>query len=227
MYWKTVGRPSAVGVAKNHVGNQLFETRILFRPDLAAGRGRLLGPQQFVEILIDLAAKPLKMPQPVKKLGRNHQYTFDLILGHDSILAGIGNSGFGVCCLRVYPNSQRVSITTSMTSTLCHSRWPPAIVHFIVALQLHHERHLPGFRSAARGLHGGIWKFVDRDALVRSIGQPVVLVRSGAGRFAGAGAFVSILLAGVARIVPGGGRIKAVVGFVAWPGRRDDGFVER
>ena len=81
-------RPAVgVDVAKDHVGNQLLEARVLFHL-IARPVARLLGPQQFAEIPIDLAAKPLKMPQPVKQLGGNHQDTFDLILGHDGILVG-------------------------------------------------------------------------------------------------------------------------------------------
>ena len=103
-------------MTKNHVGNQLLEAGILFHL-IAPPIEDVVGPQQFVEILIDLAAEPLKVPQPVKKLGGNHQYAFNLILGHDGILAGVGNSGFNVFSFRVYPNLPHVSTRGTTSST--------------------------------------------------------------------------------------------------------------
>jgi hypothetical protein len=77
----------------------------------------MVRPQQLVEIPIHLAAKSLKVPQPVKELGGNNQHAFDLILGHDGILAGVGNLGFGVFSFRVYPNLPHVSIGGTTSST--------------------------------------------------------------------------------------------------------------
>ena len=58
-------RPRCVDVAEDHVGNELFETGILFHvaPQPVAGVFR---PKQFVEIPAHIAAKALKMSQAME-----------------------------------------------------------------------------------------------------------------------------------------------------------------
>jgi hypothetical protein len=77
----SLSRPSLIVkhlaiAAKHAIGNQLLEGRILFhfRPRPIAGMLRI---EDDFEILIDVIAKALKMPNLMKNRRRNDQHVFD------------------------------------------------------------------------------------------------------------------------------------------------------
>ena len=77
--------PGSVLMAKDAIGNQLLERRIL----LHVGSGKIADvfrTHQIVEIAIDIAAKPLKVAQLTKHFRRNHQHALRLNFHHGDFL---------------------------------------------------------------------------------------------------------------------------------------------
>jgi len=81
----------AVGVAEDHVGNQLLEAGIQLHLPAGAVAG-MLRAEQLGKVAVHLIAETLKISQPVKHFGRNHQHAFGLDVRHGRILSD-GTSG--------------------------------------------------------------------------------------------------------------------------------------
>ena len=78
-------RARRIAMAKDHVGNQLLERRVLL--DLGPRAiARVLGAEQLAEIALALGREPLKMPESMKQLGWHDQDMFRLDFDQGGLL---------------------------------------------------------------------------------------------------------------------------------------------
>jgi hypothetical protein len=79
---------SSVGVAEDHIRNQLFEAGILFH-FVPRPIARVLRAEQLSEIPLDVAGKALEMSEAMKQSGGYDEDVLGLHLRHGGILSNV------------------------------------------------------------------------------------------------------------------------------------------